>query len=983
MSKFVGLNGPVWLNLTEKVYYGDAKRKIVDKAITTLFEQQDGSLTALTEHAVELLISSDVCLPYSFFLSQKGASLNWRIPAAFIRGSVLGYDILEELSDYGLTVSDDIDPSSDRKNIGTRLRCRVLASLVMATLGTDDFRSIPINAHRAFVSRLRTPDGLRFREDLLRDAESFRQAASGIIKSIAMYHGDEKLFDSSKNKRLTVGNSRTWKAILSNPDPLELDLIQNYKEYSSGSIDTIALDRKLIMDLTSILRKEGLNSMQEALAEGISQGGILTFYRERKGILPKTIATLLSQIERFSKAVIERLAERNPDVTFRSLVSAEDYSNANRELGDRKTKPSSARAYFPERYAPLAKEVLDEGEEGWPGRIGLFNVTVLHKGKTREIYCPVIPTLIRSAFDLPLRISQFLRLDSGEGDLKRFNAETMRWESNSLPTAGFWKRTTGEIKTRGYAFEFEGTDPKITGFNINSNKTGKPYQISWQHEALHRRLFRLAEWQIKYNPLENSLTPQEYYKATDDRLQASVASLPDIFPLFGQVPWDLLGKARVPPSWNQIQTAWGRVMQEVQRRWNLANPDDLVELVKIGPNGQIRAIHGIHGLRARGISDLYAAGVPLEILSEIVAGHATVAMTIYYLDRDPAKIHAALERAAIETQSLAAKSFQRELRKANIDDARRRSTTMYSESFAEAFVDRSNRQFCNVDIGICVYDGERCNDGYKVSEDGEVDRYGAVPGGSRNCILCRHFVSGTPFILPMEIFGCLQLWKRNELSAKLAATDEKVSELLRRKETSSISKEQYSNEADRLRLNRQELHDEIKLRDSMIFNTKFHLETAVKILEENEKLGRGNQVAFVGNSSDAVVRYTQRSQFELANIISTASRFWSILDDPLIEHYKKNTIDQIMFHGGELPLSLRANLTDKQRSVAADLLGQYFLARVPRQELGPLAQNKMRLQDLNLEKEVSKLIENSLRSAIDLGPTLAKSALFQLAEANR
>ena len=99
--------------------------------------------------------------------------------------------------------------------------------------------------------------------------------------------------------------------------------------------------------------------------------------------------------------------------------------------------------------------------------------------------------------------------------------------------------------------------------------------------------------------------------------------------------------SRLPPSKNkpmqnrvvsasEIDHAWCELLLEIQIRWNRQNPGNECTLVDAYPkSGQpYRPRYNIHGLRVRGLTNLRRGGMPLDLLSKFVAGHATLAMTI-------------------------------------------------------------------------------------------------------------------------------------------------------------------------------------------------------------------------------------------------------------------------------------------------------------------------------------------------------------------
>ncbi|MGO4319756.1 VPA1269 family protein, partial [Agrobacterium sp. MCAB5] len=182
----------------------------------------------------------------------------------------------------------------------------------------------------------------------------------------------------------------------------------------------------------------------------------------------------------------------------------------------------------------------------------------------------------------------------------------MEWEKNTGPLAGFWEKKLGLGKsnsdTRGYARELEDEIKPIVGFNITTNKTGKPYVVPWFVPKVHQILWKLRKWQEKFNPVRAPITPRQYVDNPEKAPSSTLDEMPEIFPisrLFRNKYHDYDG--RIVTS-TEMHRAWGYILQEVERRWNRLNPGKQLKLVEIHPKNRqpYRYRYTIHGLRVRG-----------------------------------------------------------------------------------------------------------------------------------------------------------------------------------------------------------------------------------------------------------------------------------------------------------------------------------------------------------------------------------------------
>lgn len=480
---------------------------------------------------------------------------------------------------------------------------------------------------------------------------------------------------------------------------------------------------------------------------------------------------------------------------------------------------------------------------------------------------------------------------------------------------------------------------------------------------LHGMLWDLAQWQLANNPIDVPTSP-ELYK-DQDLPPATLARLPDIFPLFRMPPSAKTPDKGKPPSTGLVNTAFLELIREIERRWNELHPDSPASLgLRYSRTGQpTSCAYTLHGLRVRGITNLYRAGISIEILSKVIAGHATVAMTLYYLLFEPAVLNRILNDAMDTATSAPVTAFADELRNMHIEEARRR-TTYISETALEAALQTADKnQFCNVDIGICPFDGTRCGDGGELLRSDNLKSgpsksvYGPVRGGPRNCIMCRHFISGTPFILQLELFGTLLLWRRSALAREQSGHRERLNVLIRQKREGVINGGAFRSASDRLRAESNDLKDRIADVDNAIFNTKVHLEAASKILKEDEAQGRRSGYALVASGSDGIVEYSEQEPFDVAAVLSGASRVWTILRDESLESTKRQFIDQIMFNAGETPISMRADLNMEQRQASTDALAQFLIERVSAADRKALTSGEAQLQDFKIDQQVATLLE--------------------------
>jgi len=434
-------------------------------ALTTLCQQALQTLmsfpkrTALSpdvEAAVVALVETGACLHPEFFLCGPGLDMNNAIPERFVLLSPLGFSILETLSEYGLFAA--VDRRSKGGRWGNSLRwkmCRLLAAVGMMIDGADQIDQVPPELWHDIIGFFRDPSDLRWRSGFLKSDEISTTCFREFTRALAGYLKDDILLQRAKQTRLSHNKSTTWKAFRKRPTPLQAEILSFYDAYASTSRSNPKVDRQIVMDLDKLVLQEGYLSLREAMRQPFTPNAFTEMYTKRLASRGSYLLNAVSQAKRFSDFILEEMHGHEAGAQYYPIVTEKELTHAANLFGERTRKhaQSVARA-IPERFHFLAIQILKEGATGWPGRA--FQKEMMIDGCLQTIYCPVLPTLLLSAFLAPLRIAQFRRLDSGEGDLKRFNGEKLAWEANTSPNAGYWARK-GIVKsdeTRGYAYEF-------------------------------------------------------------------------------------------------------------------------------------------------------------------------------------------------------------------------------------------------------------------------------------------------------------------------------------------------------------------------------------------------------------------------------------------------------------------------------------------------------------------------------------------------
>jgi Putative phage integrase len=382
----------------------------------------------------------------------------------------------------------------------------------------------------------------------------------------------------------------------------------------------------------------------------------------------------------------------------------------------------------------------EDGRQDW--------VTVYDRelGKTSREWWPGTAVCLLVLLHLPLRSHQARWLDSGVLDEFTVDPATGKRERNTHVGAvpgrneGFARLLHDTLRQESWC-----------GLFVNTNKTAvyngpkRGYEIPYLPAELSELLERVRAWGLRYlPPLAKPIVYAESGEGRHAYPDVDVANVPHVAPLFRDP--STLDKA-APVAYARLTRAYVRVLVKTEQRIKEKYGVDIA-LTAPKANGKGRVWkYDLHTLRVSGISAMIENGVPLEVVSQFVAGHASLVMTLWYLKSSPGKmrefIAVAHDKAAAEGDFVGSNAF--------LDNIEKFSAFLLSKNGDQrgdngdpAFTAmKTNSGLWTISTdGICP--GTACSDGGEL--DSTTERHGPVPGG-RRCGLCRFWITGPAFIL--------------------------------------------------------------------------------------------------------------------------------------------------------------------------------------------------------------------------------------------
>lgn len=363
---------------------------------------------------------------------------------------------------------------------------------------------------------------------------------------------------------------------------------------------------------------------------------------------------------------------------------------------------------------------------------------------------PGIAVLMDVLLNIPLRKRQARYIDSGEGDERLLDLKSLQLRKNHLASATKGRR---ESFFRRYETSLMESRP-VLGMYVNTNKTGRAYDVPWLPADVAENVKRVIDWQVRFNPIVEPV-PDHDYVASD---RGYVDDGKRVWPVFR----DPSDPSNTPVSDVKLHTYFEHLLEHCERVFNDRTGRDISLFVEeiqdkgLGKGKMIRRpIIDLHSLRVTGITVLIENGVPLEVV-RLLVGHATIAMTCYYHVLESRKVHEDLMRA------LAART-------PTIEKLQAMTDTEYRDWSSRFAFNRSKEPA--LALGLVKSSLKNRTPGWDMKYHGLCAggdcRYGGCPDKvdgpptplwrSEACSLCRFRVTGAPWLVGL-VHHVNELW---------------------------------------------------------------------------------------------------------------------------------------------------------------------------------------------------------------------------------
>lgn len=616
-------------------------------------------------------------------------------------------------------------------------------------------------------------------------------------------------------------------------------------------------------------------------------------------------------------------------------------------------KDETPKEVIPMRVTQLAIEILCDPEYKWSRKI---KCQYFLSTNNIKIFNPTLTNILALIFLIPIRMIQAQVLDSGEGDQYQYDFEKKYWIENNGQHAGYWKVLNSINTDRGFlkrdqslveiAKKNNPKDLRVTQafMYINTNKTAdrsvgysdvSGYTIPWHHEPAFEIYARQKEFIVKHHPinrpssLKNLKTPQSILGGKPTKSMLNI--IPDRFYLFRCNLNRFSEHKNLPPTKNLITQMWNNLMIEIQRRldeegadFSIISNDKYIKFSNnIGGRNSYISYLTPHCTRVTGITRLEEHGVPIDIISKLIAGHANIKTTYHYVKHDVSYSAQKITEAQNKINEKLELSIAEDLRNADVDSASK--IAYIPEIYKDSWDLVCKRSWNSNLLGICPNSGTLCEEGHINSD--------IIFKGAGKCLNCKFLISGKPYLINIWSHINALLYRAKELNNEYTELQKNYKESIKDRylEYQSNNHSKLWKEIN-LKIQKLENHMEINSEDLNIILTEVYF--ANHLFEIVRELTNNNEDFVEG------LTFHEVSNFEHLNSIVESESYLPYFQRNKDLKFKRDTIvDHYLMAIDEKPIFLRG-LTESEKEKTLRSISKMIEEKIKNEEFKYIGSNQ-------------------------------------------
>ncbi|BAL23511.1 integrase family protein [Azoarcus sp. KH32C] len=576
-----------------------------------------------------------------------------------------------------------------------------------------------------------------------------------------------------------------------------------------------------------------------------------------------------------------------------------------------------------------------------------------------ELWSPVRAVALYLKLELPLRTFQVRMLDSGEADT---------WRYVHAPGGGGFvlnhgPLATGSEKKPGQRGVFHrSANEQEAGFYINTNKTAdinkaendKGYVIPWANDEVLYWLEKLRNWQARYNPIA-APTP---WTELDFKHFGATPPHPEVLAQRGSAcflfrdPAD--GEGHKPLSNSSLQRIWYKLLARLEERCT-ETLDDGTPLRFVDPDSNTGTSFPLHALRVSLISYfILDLKLPIAVVSKMIAGHATIIMTLYYTKFGKAYMREVLSEAEKNELEAERANHRRFLQDATFEQVTRRFAYVSEDAVRATIKSTSAAAFVFDDKGICPNGATLCDVGGEKLIDRKAEQFYAPVSGfpqERNCVYCRFFLTGPAFLPGLIAHFNTISEKTHRQSDRYSALQDKLSFLEDQQREAERENQPFLRERELDQLNKYAEAEALILNKYMndLQVTNHLIQRSIQIAED--KTTDGVKLVAKGCMADLEVGFIEsQSVLHQLEVVCENAVIYPDIDAGFATLRRAQMLDAMLRYNGMDPVLMY--LDQEEQLLVGNAVMQLIQARTGSIKGAlPYAECRLRLNDIGLLKD--------------------------------
>jgi hypothetical protein len=352
-----------------------------------------------------------------------------------------------------------------------------------------------------------------------------------------------------------------------------------------------------------------------------------------------------------------------------------------------------------------------------------------------ELWSPVRAVALYLKLELPLRTFQVRMLDSGEAD---------SWRYIHAPGGGGFVFNHGPLATGSEKRPYQrgvfhrSANEKEAGLYINTNKTAdinkaeneRGYVIPWAHDEVLYWLEKLRNWQVRYNPI---IAPTPWIDLERKHFGRTPPH-PEVLAQRGSAcflfrdPTD--GDGEKPLIDWSLTPIWYKLLAKLEQRCTERGEvlDNGTPLRFVDHDSDKVTYFPLHALRVSLISYfILDLKLPIAVVSKMIAGHATIIMTLYYTKFGKVYMREVLNEAEKNELEAEQANHRRFLQDATFEQVTQRFAYVSEDAVRAAIQNTSAAAFVFDDKGICPNGATLCDVGGELDKERRLRSASTLP----------------------------------------------------------------------------------------------------------------------------------------------------------------------------------------------------------------------------------------------------------------